>query len=1034
MRSNRSWLGRLMVPATVICLVVGAARSALAQGDAGAPSRGDVDFRRDVRPILAKRCFSCHGPDEHARKANLRLDTFLGATADRNGEKAVLAGDPEKSLMWQRVVADDPIERMPPESAGPKLTFDETEVIRRWILAGAPWKEHWSFVAPMRPSPPETRNGEWTRRPMDAFVLAGLERAGLAPTPEADRRTLLRRVSLDLTGVPPTIAEVDAFAADPSPDAYERAVDRLLAQPTYGERFARVWLDIARFADTRGYEKDLRRTVWPFRDWLIRALNDDMTFDRFTERVLAGDLLPGATEDDQIATAFHRLTMANDEGGTEDEEFRIAAVKDRVDTTMQAWMGLTFGCAKCHSHKYEPISQEEYYRLFAFFDQTEDADLADDAPVLSYLSRDDRNENRKTNREIAAIEDAMSRSTPERAAAFSEWLDDQRGPDEWRRPKSVAAKSESGAKLTPRQDGALLVSGTLPDKDAYTIEYDSGEGRIAALRLEALLDPSLGPRRGPGRNERDPNFVVSEITFELVPADSEKPRRKLEILSADHDFAQTTWPITGAFDGDLTTGWAISPQFGRPHAAVFRLKEPVVTEPGDRLVVMIEQRFGASLCLGCFALAVSAKDGITLSALPFAVYLAAQKAENDRSAEDWRLLQEGWREEDPLFAADRAAIDALKSRLKTAVPLPIMKERPAHMSRTTRVHVRGNFLDLGREVQPGTPAFLPPMPHDLARNRLGLARWLTSRENPMTARVLVNRMWAVFFGRGIVLSEEDFGTQGTPPDNQDLLDYLAVRFADDWSMKRLCREIVLSATYRQGSEISTQAAAKDPENRLFSRGARVRLEAETIRDQALAVAGLLSKKMYGPSVMPPQPPGIWAVVYSADRWATSDGEDRFRRGIYTFMRRTSAYPMNVNFDGTAREVCTLRRIRSNTPLQALQTLNDPVFVEAAQALAARAMTEIAKETSADDPNVDRAIAQRIFRHALLRPPTEEETGALLDLFESRRAAYAGDAMSAAAMTRDALGEHSKMPDIVRHAAWTNVANVVLNLDEFLVKG
>lgn len=1025
MRANRSSLGRFET--RVIFLVVFLACGAATHAQS-------VDFRRDVRPILSKRCFACHGPDEHARKANLRLDTEAGATAERDGERALVGGDAARSLLYARIIAEDASERMPPASVGEKLSFEETELIRRWIAAGGKWEEHWSFVAPRRPSPPETRNGEWTRRPLDAFVLAGLENAGLSPSPEADRRTLLRRVSLDLTGIPPTIADADAFAADPSPDAYERAVDRLLAQPSFGERFARVWLDIARFADTRGYEKDLRRTVWPFRDWLIRALNDDMPFDRFTERVLAGDLLPGSTEDDQIATAFHRLTMSNDEGGTEDEEFRIAAVKDRVDTTMQAWMGLTFGCAKCHSHKYEPISQEEYYRLFAFFDQTEDADLGDDAPVLSYLSRDDRNENRKINREIAAIEDAMLRSTPDREAAFKEWADDRRGPDPWRRLMSVAAKSESGADLKPRQDGALLLSGKTADKDSYTVDYDPGVGLVAALRLEALLDPSLGSRRGPGRNERDPNFVVSEIKFELVPADPSRPRTTLEIASADHDFAQTQWPIAGAFDGDITTGWAISPQFGLPHAAVFRLREPITTVAGDRIVVTIEQRFGVGLCLGCFAIAASPNGVAALPSMPFGTYLAAQKPDADRTAEDWRLLQSTWRGEDPMFAADRAAIDALTARRKTAVPLPVMKERPAHMSRTTRVHLRGNFLDLGREVQPGTPAFLPPMPHDLLRNRLGLARWLTSRENPLTARVHVNRIWSVFFGRGIVFSEEDFGSQGTPPDNQDLLDHLATRFADDWSMKRLCREIVLSATYRQSSEISPRSAEKDPENRLFSRGARVRLEAETIRDQTLAVAGLLSKKMFGPSVMPPQPEGIWAVVYSGDRWSTSPGEDRFRRGIYTFIRRTSAYPMQLNFDGTSRETCTLRRIRSNTPLQALQALNDPAFIEAAQALAARAMTEIAKEMSPDDPGADRAIAQRIFRHALLRQPTDEETEAMLALYTVRQAAYRDDTLSAASMTRDAMGEHSKMPDIARHAAWTNVANVVLNLDEFLVKG
>jgi Protein of unknown function (DUF1553)/Protein of unknown function (DUF1549) len=614
---------------------------------------------------------------------------------------------------------------------------------------------HWAFVAPRDFAPPATRSAHWSRGALDHFVLARLEAERIAPAGEEEPRRLLRRLALDLTGLPPSLAEADAFAAT-TPEAreaaYAAAVERFLASPAYGERFARVFLDLFRHADTKGYEKDQRRETWPFRDWLIRSLDADMPYPAFTERVLAGDLLQEPTPDDLVATAMHRNTMANDEGGTDDEEFRIAAVKDRVDTTMQVWLGVTFGCAKCHSHKSDPIPQVEYYRVMAFFDQTEDADRGDDAPTMPY---------------------------------------------------------------------------------------------------------TLGP-------------------------------------------------------------------------------------------------------------------------------------------------------------------DA------PAVQLPILRELPVDQRRTTRVHERGSFLDPGEVVSADTPSCLPPFPPEQPRNRLGLARWLTARDNPLAARVLVNRIWALFFGRGIVETEEDFGKTGTAPSHPELLDDLAVRFmASGWSLKWLCREIVMSATYRQCADASASAIERDPRNDLLGRGPRNRLEAEAVRDQALAIAGLLSAKRFGPSVMPRQPDGIWAVVYSEDRWATSPGDDAHRRSLYTFVRRTSAYPAALAFDAPTREICTVRRITTNTPLQALVTLNDPVFVEAAQALAR------SEGASADRDAA--ATVRALFRRVTLRDADADEVALLERLYSERLAHYQSDPTSAVAMAEDPLGPLADRARVAELAAWTTVANVLLNLDEVLTR-
>ncbi|WP_165249538.1 PSD1 and planctomycete cytochrome C domain-containing protein [Paludisphaera soli] len=754
-----------------------------------------VDYNRDVRPIFSKNCFACHGPDEGDRKADLRLDLRDEAVkASEERDAALVPGDPESSTALERILEADDTLRMPPRKAGPRLAEAEVETLRKWVEQGAEYAEHWALVAPQARLAPAVSDPSWPRSPLDAFILARLDREGMKPSPEADRPTLLRRLSLDLRGLPPTIDEVRAFAADAAPDAYERAVERYLADPAFGERWARPWLDLARYADSAGYGSDPLRTIWGYRDWLIDALNRNLPYDRFTIEQIAGDLLPNATDRQRAATAFHRNTMTNTEGGTDDEEFRVAAIKDRVDVTFQAWMGLTMGCAKCHSHKYDPISHEEYYSAFAVFNQTADADLPDESPVMPWIT-----------------------------------------PEEAERLKKVDA-------------------------------------RLAELK--AGLDAIVGP-----------------------PA----PALRDAIAGAEKE--------------------------------------------------------------------------------------------------------------------------------KAAVPtLPIMAELPPEKHRVTKILLKGNFLDPGPEVKPGLLKALHAPPEGRPVDRLALAQWLVDRKNPLTARVAANRTWAVLFGSGIVETEEDFGTQGELPSHPELLDRLAVDFMDSgWDVKAMIRRMVTSATYRQSSKAAPEMIEKDPKNRLLARAPRVRLDAESVRDQALAFAGLLGRKVGGPSVFPVQPDGLWQAAFNGQRtWTTSPGVERHRRGLYTFWRRTVPYPSMSAFDAPSREICAVKRVRTNTPLQALVTLNDPVYVEAAQALARRIVRE-----GGSSPEERARYGLEV---CLGRPPRDEQVAQLVALHAAQRDRYRADPSAASAIATEPLGPLPEGMDPADLAAWTAVANVLLNLDAVLTRG
>jgi len=993
-----------------------------------------VSFVRDIRPILARQCYACHGPDEGQRKGKLRLDLKEEAFAEHSGGRPFVSGSIDDSEVLRRISSDDPEERMPPGGAEKRLAPEQIDLLRRWVQQGAEWEQHWAFQKPVRSSLPVVKDVSWPRNAIDQYVLARLEREGLAPSPEADRATLIRRVCLDLTGLPPTPEMVDRFLNDSSPLAYERLVDRLLSSPAYGERWARLWLDLARFADTKGYEKDLRRSIWRYRDWVIEAFNRDKPYDQFTIEQLAGDLLPNPTPEQFLATAFHRNTLVNEEGGTDDEEFRIAAVKDRIDTTGQVWMGLTIGCAKCHSHKYDPISHKEYYQAYAFFDQTEDSDKGDESPTLPMPGLLHRERIAALEAKAQRLQADLEAMTPGRVAALEPWASLIRSRTRWvtLRPEQMAASSGSALKL--QADGSVLVEAKGPAQETYTLNIPmAAASRLGSIQLEALPDRTM-PNGGVGRARGDGNFVLTGFTAELRGRDGHS--RPLAFSGAEADFSQDNYPVAHALKNPDPKhhGWAISPQQAKPHQAVFRLAQALPVNEGDHLVVVLDHRFEFSypgFSLGRFRLSAGDDPGAKLGSPDPENIVAIASLTPDRwTPEQRQALLRDYVARSPDLKPSRDEIARLKSdreEILQSVRTPILRDLPTDRRRVTRIHNRGNFLDPVEPVDAATPASFHPFPNDVPRNRLGLARWLMDPDNPLTARVAVNRHWAQFFGRGLVESQEDFGSQGIPPSHPDLLDWLAVEFREgDWSFKRLCRTIVTSATYRQVSRTTPDRLAKDPEDRLFSRGPRFRMEAEMIRDEALAVSGLLSGNMFGPSVMPYQPEGIWKSTYSRDNWVTSEGEGRHRRGLYTFIKRTSPYPAMLVFDAPSREACTIRRISTNTPLQALVTLNDDVYVEAAQALARRSTVEVGAKPS------DRIA--RALRLALMRTPQPREVEALVALYQQRLTYYRDHPTEAKTLATEPLGPLPSGMDAADLAALTSVCNVILNLDEFLTRG
>ncbi|QDT35518.1 DUF1553 domain-containing protein [Thalassoglobus polymorphus] len=927
----------------------------------------EVDYTRDVRPILSGRCFKCHGPDPETREAGLRLDEAIASRAELDsGERAVVPGDIEASQLLTRITTSDDSLRMPPADQGPALTPQEIETLKRWLESGAKYDKHWSFVAPKLPELPDVSNPDWCRNDIDRFILNKLDSQKLKPSPEADRSTLIRRLSLDLTGLPPSPEEIKQFINDTSPQAYERLVDRLLASPAYGERLARIWLDLARYADSAGYADDPPRVIWKYRDWVIDAINEDMPIDQFTIEQLAGDLLPNPTEEQLIATAFHRNTMTNSEGGTDDEEFRSAAVVDRVNTTMQVWMGLTMACAQCHTHKYDPITHEEYFNVYAILNQTEDADKRDESPLLNLWTPELEEQKASLQAKIDGLKTDLEKL------------------------QQISAKEEPTLKLADGPIQARFVRIDLPGKTEF-------------LSLAEVQVFSENEQVAVGKKATQSSTGYNGTANLAVDGNTDGDFFESKSTTHTNRDASPWWEVDlgATYQIDRISVWNRndSPNIGK------RLD--------DFRVVLLDEKRNPTW----------AKSKLKSNKQETEVHVpdSTQKLADDERA----AIAEYLGANSPEVAKLKKQITATETQLKNIKPVtvPIMRALPEEKHRKTHIHVRGNFLDLGPEVSAG---LLKEFHRSESSNpdRLDFAKWLIDPQNPLSARVFANRYWEILFGIGLVETSEDFGMQGDYPSHPELLDWLAIQLKNNgWSRKQFLKLIVMSATYRQSSAVDAELVARDPKNRLLARGPRFRLSAEMIRDQALSISGLLSRKMHGPSVNPPRPKlGLRAAFGGSTDWETSKGEDKFRRGIYTTWRRSLPYPSMDAFDAPSREVCTVRRIRTNTPLQALVTLNDPVYIEAAQALAGRILSE-------GGATQDEQLTYG-FLLCTARQPTEQELNVLRSTFESLREKYTNEIESAQKLKVIGSRETEKTPVEIQ-ASWTVLSNVLLNLDETL---
>lgn len=1115
-----------------------------------------VDFSKQIRPILSENCFFCHGPDEKKREAGLRLDEEAGAKSDNDGVIAVVPGNPEKSALIQRIVSTDPDEVMPPPKQHKTITPEQIALLKEWIQQGAKWGKHWSYEKVVRPTVPAG-----AKNPVDAFLMKRLKAEGLGYSPAADRATLIRRVALDLTGLPPTLEELARFSSDKSDtSALSDVVSHYLAKPSYGEHWARQWLDLARYADSSGYPSDQPREIWAYRDWVIRALNANMPFDQFTIEQLAGDLLPNPTDDQLIATAFHRNTMTQNEGGTDDEEFRNAAIIDRVNTTFAVWMGTTMACAQCHTHKYDPLTINEYFQFYAFLNQSADSDKKDEVPLHSFDTPETRQNRERLKSEIDALEKKFATPDAKWLAGLDAWDRGFARDLGWQSPKPATVSTKSKQTAAIAADGTVSIPKT-SDTDTYTIELPATGDKLSALRLETFPVEGFG------------NFVISDVKAEVVPPDAkaapqarfvriELPGQKkllqlaeVQVFSGPDNIApqgkatqssmyadaaakrandgntegdyqkssvahtsgnendpwwevdlkaakpidrivvwnrtdggtgkrldgfrvvllddkrQTVWKsdatpapdkdkafaISGPVAVSFTTaiadyeqsgfsaasvlkpkdkknqGWAVAGATDKPHTLTLLAASPVVVPQGSKLRVTIAQNSEHKQhTLGKFRLSFTGDARVQqVTKVPANVVAALSQAQRtppqQKTAVDYyvrNVAKESATERTRLAAANKE-LAAIKP-----VTVPIMRDLDPKQRRVTKVQLRGNWQALGDEVSEATPAVFNPLPSNAPKNRLTMARWLVSRDNPLTARVTVNRLWESIFGTGIVRSSEEFGSQGDLPVHPELLDWLAAELMDSgWDIKHMLKLMLTSQAYQQSSKSTPELNERDPDNRLLARGPRFRPTGELLRDQALAVSGLLSEKMFGPPVRPMTPNmGLSTAFGRSNDWTVSEGEDKHRRSVYTEVRRNSPYASFTTFDAGNREVCLIRRSRTNTPLQAFVTLNDPVFLETHQAMARRIVLKDGK----DRKDVKDRLSL-MFRLCLAREPTATELTTLTQLYSDSLATYQKDAAAAMRMATEPLGPVEAGADVVELAAWTAVANVVMNLDEFLMR-
>ncbi len=988
---------------------------------AAAPVPEKVRFNEQIRPILSSKCFFCHGPDEKHREASLRLDVRENAVAEHDGGKPVVPGKPEESELLERILATDVDDIMPPpKSKRARPTEEEIALLRKWIAQGAEYEGHWAFLPLRKDPPPQTSNTAWAKNPIDQFVAARLEREGLSPSAEADRATLIRRVSLDLTGLLPSPEQVEAFVNDPAPDAYERLVDQLLADRHYGERWGRHWLDQARYADSNGYTIDSERTMWPFRDWVIKALNDDMPFDQFTLEQLAGDLLPHPTKSQLIATAFHRNTGINEEGGVKPEQYRVEAALDRLNTTGSVWLGLTVGCAQCHTHKFDPIPHKEYYQMLAFFNQGEDVnnkgqtlevargEIFGEAPPAEIQRK---REEQPANGDQPAWEQRELAELPSAPATTAQW-----SPAQY-----TEYDTASGAGFRLLDDNSLLSDGRGAFNDTYRIVAKSSLSKIAAIRLRVLTHESL-PHSGPGMANNG-NFVLT--TFEASHGGHD-----LAFTKAFADHEQPGYAAAAAIDDQAKTGWAINVgkdskvKMNANHEIVFVLDKPEAVEEGT-FEIKLHHDLNQSYLIGRFAIDFAEAAPSPAPASRDALIAALKLAPDARSAEQVKLVRDTFERESPR----KKSAPSKRTSDPNIAELMIMKDVPA--PRPTFIFLRGDFLRPDEKTGPLTPGVLSAVntvfQHPTAdfQSRLDLARWLVNPENPLTPRVAVNRLWMHYFGRGIVETDDDFGTQGTFPTHPELLDWLAGEFMRrGWSMKSMHRLIVTSATYRQSSKARPDAAEKDPRNLLLSHQERVRFDAEIIRDAALSASGLLDSTIGGPSVHPPQPEGVFTFTQQAKKWTADTGPSRYRRALYTFFYRSAPHPLFTAFDAPSFQVTCTRRPRSDTPLQALTMANDAAFTEMAQGLAARVLCDV--------PGGDATTRiTRAFFICLSREPSAKELAVLTAYHDQQRQSFAQDPAAAEALMSPALVKAGIKPE--DGAALVCVARAIMNTDAFITR-